>query len=202
MDSGVLRRRSRGTENCPTHLWEPQTRAATTATSGTASRRRASKSESRSGPVSDRCDPGPMEGDRRSGSTAWLHRMRLRLDAPSGDDGLVGVLAGFTASEEVADQARGNLVSRREAPHEVRSQRATHLAATQLIAAVADGAFPDLLGDFVAGLGVANATGAWIRQCVERAAHQGATSGSCFLLGFTAAQQASRGMRSGSHSPV
>lgn len=110
---------------------------------------------------------------------------------PSGDDVLVGMLAGLTAFEEVSDKAKARLASLCRGLHNVETQR-THPASAQMIAAAVDGAFPGLLGDLVAQSGVADATGIGIRQCVERVANQGETSGSCFLLGFMAAQQATQ----------
>ncbi len=104
---------------------------------------------------------------------------------PAGDDALIGLIAGFTALENVAHEAKAALRGLRSAPRETRSQ--TSLPSAQMVAAALDGAFPEPLCDLVAALGRENADGAEIRGLAERLVALGANSGRMMLHGLTAA---------------
>ena len=101
---------------------------------------------------------------------------------PAGDDVLVGLIAGLTALENVAHEAKAALRGLRAAPREARSQ--TSLASIQMITAALDGAFLESICNLVAALGRDDAE---IRGFTERLVALGASSGRMMLRGLLAA---------------
>jgi hypothetical protein len=104
---------------------------------------------------------------------------------PAGDDVLVGLIAGLTALENVAHEAKAALRGLRSAPRETRSQ--TSLASAQMIAAALDGSFPEPLCDLVAALGREDVDDIEIRGLAELLVALGANSGRAMLRGLIAA---------------
>ena len=101
---------------------------------------------------------------------------------PSGDDVLVGLLAGLTAFGEVSGEARANLASLRQALHKDKSQRTTQPSA-QMIDAASAGFFPEPLCDLLSHLQLPS-TDAPLRVAVENVLALGASSGLCMLHGL------------------
>jgi uncharacterized protein DUF2877 len=121
-----------------------------------------------------------LEGWRHSGSTDDLRGL-IGLgtgSTPSGDDLIVGIVAGFAAlgTTTLTGALRTTAIWQR-----------THPVSAQMLAAALDGAFSQSLRDLANQLGQAASTTAQLRQCVETLANQGATSGTAMLVGFTAA---------------
>ena len=121
-----------------------------------------------------------LEHWRHSGSTDDLRGL-IGLgtgSTPSGDDLIVGILAGFAAlgMTTLTDALRTTAIRQR-----------THPISAQMLTAALDGAFSQSLRDLANKLGQAASTTAQLRQCVETLANQGATSGTAMLVGFTAA---------------
>ncbi|MDD5646011.1 MAG: DUF2877 domain-containing protein [Candidatus Bipolaricaulis sp.] len=106
---------------------------------------------------------------------------------PSGDDVLVGILAGLTALFDVSASARQHLEALREGLREV-SHR-THPASRQMLAAATDGSFPEPLLNLARALGGAGHPEA-VRAAAARVLGLGATSGGSFLAGLAAALDA------------
>jgi len=103
---------------------------------------------------------------------------------PAGDDALVGLIAGLTALENVAHEAKAALRGLRSAPHEARGL--TSLASAQMIDAALDGSFPEPLRDLVERLGSEAAIESDIQHAAHRVAALGATSGRMMLRGLAA----------------
>ena len=101
---------------------------------------------------------------------------------PSGDDVLVGLLAGLTALGEVSGEVKANLESLRHALHEDNSQRTTQPSA-QMIQAAGAGCFPEPLCHLLSNLGV-SCTDIQLRVAVENVLSLGASSGLSMLHGL------------------
>ncbi len=101
---------------------------------------------------------------------------------PSGDDVLVGILAGLTALSALS-AAKQQLDASRQTLAGVSLR--THPASRQMLAAAADGSFPEPLVDLVSALGDAD-PGANLAAAATRVLALGATSGRSFLAGVLA----------------
>ncbi len=108
---------------------------------------------------------------------------------PSGDDLLVGILAGLTALSTVTEVANVRLTRLRQSLAGVSLQ--THPASRQMLTAAADGAFPEPLLHFVSALGNARAAEE-LESTAVRVLALGASSGRGFLAGVLASLGRSR----------
>ncbi|MCX6094066.1 MAG: DUF2877 domain-containing protein [Candidatus Bipolaricaulota bacterium] len=107
---------------------------------------------------------------------------------PSGDDVLVGILAGLTALSGIS-AAGQELETLRQDLAGVSLR--THPASRQMLAAAADGSFPEPLVDLVSALGDAE-PGEKLAAAAARVLALGATSGRSFLAGVLASLGQSR----------
>ena len=106
---------------------------------------------------------------------------------PAGDDVLVGLIAGLTALENVAHEAKAALRGLRSAPREARRNQTSLASAQMMIAAALDGAFSEPLCSLVVALGREDADDAEIQGFTERLVALGASSGRMMLRGLLAA---------------
>jgi len=107
---------------------------------------------------------------------------------PAGDDVLVGILAGLTASSALS-AAKQELDALRQALAGVSLR--THPASRQMLTAAADGSFPEPLVDLASALGDAG-SGANPAAAATRVLALGASSGHSFLAGVLASLSQSR----------
>ncbi len=96
---------------------------------------------------------------------------------PSGDDVLVGLLAGWTAFGGIECLA----ILRDEG-----IESRTSLPSAQMIRAAVDGSFPEPLQDLTLALGQAEVSPSGVRDSAAQLANQGATSGIAMLAGVVA----------------
>jgi len=106
---------------------------------------------------------------------------------PSGDDVLVGLLAGWAAFAKMDDSASESSAVLRPILRGMEIPKRTHLASAQMISAAADGAFPEPIRDLIGRIGEGEANDAEIRRLVERTVALGATSGRMMLRGLVRA---------------
>jgi len=107
---------------------------------------------------------------------------------PSGDDVLVGILAGLTALSALS-AAKQELDALRQALAGVSLR--THPASAQMLAAAADGSFPEPLVDLASALGDAGPS-ANPAAAATRVLALGASSGHSFLAGVLASLSQTR----------
>ncbi|MGB2983723.1 MAG: DUF2877 domain-containing protein, partial [Candidatus Bipolaricaulia bacterium] len=102
---------------------------------------------------------------------------------PSGDDALVGILAGLTSNASLLGETR--LVQLRYAVRKALAALSTPLGSAQMIAAAIDRLFPEPLLDLVTALGHSK-TSDVLRQAIDRVVGLGASSGRSMLVGLLA----------------
>jgi hypothetical protein len=120
---------------------------------------------------------------RESGdSNALLDLVGLGTGStPSGDDVLVGMLAGFTAFERISDEAKTSLLGLRATLHSVEN-RGTSLPSAQMLAAAANGSVLEPVLEVLSAL--ASEPDRDVRPATRSLASQGATSGLEMLAGI------------------
>ena len=99
---------------------------------------------------------------------------------PSGDDMLVGILAGYAAFERISDEAKASLFGLRAVLHAAENQE-TSLPSAQMLAAAADGSSSEPLLKVLSAL--ASEFDRDVRPATRSLASQGATSGLEMLAG-------------------
>ncbi len=100
---------------------------------------------------------------------------------PSGDDALVGMLAGFTAFERISDEAKTSLLDLRATLHSAENQ-GTSLPAAQMLATAANGSVFEPVLEVLSAL--VSEFDRDVRPATHSLASQGATSGLEMLAGI------------------
>lgn len=100
---------------------------------------------------------------------------------PSGDDVLVGMLAGFTAFERISDEAKTSLLDLRVTLHAAEN-RGTSLPSAQMLATAANGSVFEPVLKVLSAL--ASESDRNVRPATRSLASQGATSGLEMLAGI------------------
>jgi len=103
---------------------------------------------------------------------------------PSGDDVLVGLLAGMSLFEHVDDRTAKNLFSLRSGIRGTLANR-TSLSSGQMLLAACDRSFPDPILALLGSLTYEGASKEEILESAERVAQLGHHSGLAMLLGLT-----------------
>lgn len=119
---------------------------------------------------------------------------------PAGDDLLVGLLAGLTALRRAERQAARHLKTLRGPLSEVSLR--TSPASRQMIAAAADGSFPEPIRELVSALARVDRASE-VQACAARVFALGASSGESFVTGLkTALDSTFRGAGPPSSGPL
>jgi len=106
---------------------------------------------------------------------------------PSGDDVLVGILAGYTAFERISDEAKASLFGLR-ARFRAAENQSTPLPSAQMLATAADGSFFEPVLEVLSAL--ASEFDRDVRPAARSLASQGATSGLEMIAGIVRALEA------------